>query len=81
MNAATNKLTLQPLLTRKVVSESMASKIATAGLTYDHLKLAHDRNGLDGISALLSEKVNGVVRVTKHPPVIQRLFEYFTQQN
>ena len=81
VNAATNKLTLQPLLTRKVVSESMASKLATAGLTYDHLKLAHDRNGLDGISALLSEKVNGVVRVTKHPPVIQRIFEYFTQQN
>ena len=81
VNAAINKLTLQPLLAGKVISESMASKIATAGLTYDHLKLAHDRNGLDGLSAVLSEKVNGVVQVTKHPPVIQQIFQYFTQQN
>ena len=79
VNALRNKLTLQPLLAGKAVSESMASKIGRAGLTYDHLKLAYNRNGMDGLSALLSEKVNGVVRVTKHPPVIQRIFQHFSQ--
>ena len=41
--------------------------------------LAYDRNGIDGLSAVLSEKVNGVVRVTKHPPVIQRIYQHFSQ--
>ena len=80
VNAPRHKLTLEPLVTGKVISESMANKIAGAGLTYDHLKLAFDRNGMDGLSAVLSEKVNGKVRVTKHPPIIQRIFEHFTTE-
>ena len=80
VNAPMNKLTLQLLVTGKVISETMASKIATAGLTYDHLKLAFDRNGMDGLTAVLSEKVNGVVQVTKHPPVIQLIFKHFASE-
>ena len=39
-----------------------------------YVQLAFDRNGFDGLSLVLGEKVNGVVRVTKHGPTIQRIF-------
>ena len=37
---AINKKTLQPLQAEKIVFDSMATKIARAGLNYSHLKLA-----------------------------------------
>ena len=58
----------------------MATKIVRAGLNYDHLKLACDRNGFDGLVSILSEKVNGVTRVTKSPCVIQQIFDYFSEK-
>ena len=45
-----------------------------------YVQLAFDRNGFDGLSLVLGEKVNGVVRVTKHGPTIQRIFENFSEQ-
>ena len=57
----------------------MGTQIARAGLHYRHLKLAFDRNGFDGLSLVLGEKANGVVRVTKHGPTIQRIFEHFSK--
>ena len=56
VNAAQYKRTLKPLQVRKAVSDSMATKIT---------------KGFDGLYSILSEKVNGVPRVTKHVPVIQ----------
>ena len=58
VNAAQYKKTLQSLLLKKALSESMATKIGRAGLNYDHLKLAYDRNGFDGLVSVLSEKVD-----------------------
>ena len=78
VNATQYKKTLQPLQTKKALSDSMATKIAKAGLNYDHLKLAFERKGFDGIYSILSEKINGVPRVTKHVPVIQRIFDFFS---
>ena len=78
VNAAQYKKTLQPLQLKKALSESMATKIGRAGLNHDHLKIAYDRNGFDGLVSVLSEKVNGVVRVTKSVQVIQRIFDYFS---
>ena len=52
----------------------MAAKIARGGLNYNHLKSAYERNGYDGLSAILGEKVNRTVHVTKHSPVIQKIF-------
>ena len=77
---ATVKKTLQPLLAAKIITDSMGTKIARARLHYRLLKLAFDRNGFDGLSSVLGEKVNGVVRVTKHGPTIQRIFEHFSEQ-
>ena len=45
-----------------------------------YVQLVFDRNGFDGLSSVLGEKVNGVVRVTKLGPTIQRTFEYFSEQ-
>ena len=45
-----------------------------------YVQLAFDRNGLDGLSSVLGEKMNGVVRVTKHDPTLQRIFEHFSEQ-
>ena len=57
----------------------MATKIARSGLNYSHLKLAYERNGFDGLSSVLGEMVNGVVCVTKHGPVIQRIVDHFSK--
>ena len=78
-NTSTYKKTLLPLQTEKAITDSMATKIARAGLNYTHLKLACERNGYDGLSVILGEKINGVVQVTKHGPVIQRIFEHFSK--
>ena len=76
----TVKKTLEPLLAVKIITDSMGTKIARVGLHYRHLKLAFDRNGFDGLSSVLGEKVNRVVRVTKHGPTIQRICEHFSEQ-
>ena len=81
VNATQYKRTLQPLQVKKAVSDSMATKIAKAGLNFDHLKLAFEQKGFDGLYSILSEKVNGVPRVTKHVPVIQRMCDYFAQDH
>ena len=57
----------------------MASKISKSGLNYEHLKMAFDRNGYDGLAAVLGEKVNGVVRVTKQGKIIQKISDHFSQ--
>ena len=46
-NMASNKRTLQLLLTDKAVTDSMAGKTAWAGLNYNHPKLAFDRKFTD----------------------------------
>ena len=77
-NVAKFKAPLLPLHKGKFISQSMAAKIAR-GLNYNHLKSTYERNGYEGFSAILGEKVNRNVCVTKHGPVIQKIFEYISQ--
>ena len=78
-NVAAFKATLLPLQKGKFISQSMAAKIARGGLNHNHLKSAYERHGYDCLSAILGVKVNRTVCVTKHGPVIQKIFEYFSQ--
>ena len=58
----------------------MATKVAISGLNYEHLERAFERNGFDGLAAVLGDKVNGVLRVTKHGKTIQKIYEHFSLQ-
>lgn len=77
VNRATNMHTLQPLLVAKVITRGMAEKIAGSNLQLCHMKLAFQRGGLEGISSLLSEKINGKARVTGSKRIALRLHKYF----
>ena len=61
VNAVSHRMTLKPLEDCKAITKTMASKIAKSGLNYEHLKMACERSGFDGLAAVLGEKVNGVV--------------------
>ena len=74
-----HKITLKLLEDKKAITKTMASKIAKSSLNYEHLKMAFERSGFDGLAAVFGEKVNGVARVTKHGKIIQKIFEHFTQ--
>ena len=65
------------MIQNKVVSETMAKKIAESGLNYSHIKLAFDRNGDDGIKDLFTEKFVGKRRVTADKKIISKVCEYF----
>ena len=58
-NAKTVELldTLKPL--ESCLSKYMLKKISSSGLLYDHLKLACERGGLEGIEKILGEKTDG----------------------
>ena len=77
VNAPGHRITLKLLKDSKAITKTMASKIAKSGLNYEHLKIAFERSGYDGLAAVLGEKVNGVV--TKHGKITQKIFEHFTQ--
>ena len=68
---------LAEIIQSKALSESMATKIAKSGLNINHLKAAIKRDGLDGLTLLLSAKrKSGKPRCTASKQVIQKLFEY-----
>ena len=75
VNAASHKATLEPLLQGNVISNYMTSKIAKHVLNNYHHKAVVERNGYGGLCAVLGEKVNGVVCVTKHEPTVHKIFE------
>ena len=68
--------TLHPPVTTKVVSKGMAEKIAGSGLTFHHLQLSFQRGGQDGLTNILSEKINGKARVTNNRRIISQLSNY-----
>ncbi|XP_029207906.2 uncharacterized protein LOC114971528 [Acropora millepora] len=76
-----NLQTLHPLVTTKVVSKGMAEKIAGSGLTFHHLQLSFQRGGQDGLTNILSEKINGKARVTKNRRIISQLSNFFNNNN
>jgi len=71
-----NADSMQDLVDRQVVSKAMAQKIAGSGLHLQHMCLAFSRGRLDGLTHLLSEKVNGIVRVTAAKRLITNLAQY-----
>ena len=78
VNASAYQQTLQPLVDRNVISNTMVYKISKSGLNYTHVKLAFDRNNYDGLLSVLGEKANGVVQVTKQGRINQKIFEHFS---
>lgn len=75
-----NLPSLQPLIDRKILSESMARKVAGSGLNCSCLALAYRRNGVDGIRKVFGEKcgMKGV-RVTKSSKIVSTVGDYFSQ--
>ena len=67
---------LQELVDKKVISRAMSTRIASSGLSLDHLKLAVSRGELDGLAELFKEKVEGKPRVTARMSIIQRVFDF-----
>ncbi|XP_071571338.1 uncharacterized protein [Temnothorax nylanderi] len=55
------------------VSAGMKTKMAKAGLTFNHLKESFLEGGEDAVTVLLASDVNGHPRVTKNKKVIQRI--------
>ena len=53
VNAASHKTTLEPFLQSNIISNCMASNISKSCLNYHHLKAAVERNGYDGLCAVL----------------------------
>lgn len=61
------------------LSNYMLKKIALSGLSYQHLKMAFERGGQEGIENILSEtNNNGVVRVTKTKSVFAKIIAHFS---
>lgn len=49
-----------------------------SGFSYQHLKLACERGGAEGIQKILSEKTSsGTVSVTKNKSIIEKIFSHF----
>lgn len=73
-----NLETFDVLLEQKVVSKQMLLKMAKSNLRFEHLKLAVERGEQEGLSKLMSEKVNGKPRVTSTRRIIEKLYEFIT---
>ena len=72
-----NLMSLQPLINGKAISVGMAGKAAASGLRLQHLLLAFQRGGVDGLSQILKEKFNGKPRVTTNRRIIEQICQYF----
>ena len=72
-----NLATLQHLVIWGLISKGMNEKVAKSGLCYQHLRLAYERNGEDGIQVLFSERFNGIVRITKSKKIISSVAQHF----
>ena len=73
--------TLTLLVKAKVISNSMASKIAGNGLMLCHLRMAHLRNETDGIAKLFAEACNGKPRVTKSKTVVEKVQNFLREKH
>ncbi|XP_052073042.1 uncharacterized protein LOC127711130 isoform X2 [Mytilus californianus] len=73
-----NDLSFKALVENKVMSKQLAKKAASTGLCKKHFILSIQRNGIDGLRALLSQKnSSGVVRVTTSKSIIQKVYDFF----
>lgn len=74
-----NRHSMEWLCKMNVISKATEKKIKNSGLSYEHLKLACQRDGYDGLYFLLSETVASTQkpRVTRNHKVVQKLANYF----
>ena len=72
VNAKRCRLTLNPIIGEKCLTEGMAKKISKAGLSYNDLIAEFKRAGSEGLLALMSN-----ASVTTHPGPIQKIYDYF----
>ena len=76
-----NLNTFSHTLSCKAISKICALKAAKSNLKLSHLMLSVQRDGIDGLKDLLSERSNnGNVRVTKCKRVIQKLFDFLYEE-
>ena len=68
---------LQPLINDKAISTGMVTKIADSGLGMQHLQLAFQRGGADGLELRLKEKFDGKARVTANRRILSQIVNYF----
>ena len=68
---------LQPLINDKAISTGMVTKIADSGLGMQHLQLAFQRGGADGLELRLKEKFDGKARVTANRWILSQIVNYF----
>ena len=74
-----NLPSLQPLVEGKVLSKSMARKVAGSGLNYNYLELAFQRDPGNGIKNLFYEQTcTGPSRVTKSGKIVAKVVEHFS---
>lgn len=75
-----NKATMDCLANDKVITNTMAKKIANSGLCLQHLQLVISRNGLEGLMQLFKEKsFTGKPRVTSLKRIIENVFNHVQQ--
>lgn len=73
-----NKSTYNMLVKSGIMSDYMAEKTASSGLRYDHLYLAYQTAGPEGLNVLISLPWGGNgPRVTKNTKFIEALANYF----
>lgn len=69
-----------PLVTKHVMSESMAKKAAGSGLSLQDLLRANDQGGEEGVKSVLSQSApDGKPRVTEVQRVLKRIAEYIAE--
>lgn len=79
-NCDCNMSTMSYLINEKILSSEMVKKIASSGLSLQHLKLTITRNGLEGLTQLFKEKLSdGKPRVTKLKRIIETVFTYLNK--
>lgn len=73
--------TLQPMYqgSSPCISKGIAEKIAGSGLQYGNLKCVFDRDGCEGIEALLKRKEKGKPRVTNRQSIITSICNYMSK--
>ena len=77
-----NVESLRPLLEHKVCGLATVRRIAASGLSMNHLKLAHSRNGEPGLMLLFGEKdANQSVRVSKNTHLARAVAAFLTDDS
>ena len=73
------KMSLEMLISNKVLTKSVAKRVAESGLGMKQLKIAHRRNAENGMKLLFTEKHEGKCRVTSSTRIIKAVSDFLQQ--